>query len=102
MRSILSAFSMHEEGLMWRIGDGRSVKILGDTWLPKPSSFKIQSPCQGLNVNATISTLIDTSTVSWNGSFIRQSFNQEEVEIICNFPISKYGQGDILYWRVFL
>jgi hypothetical protein len=47
------------EGLIWRIGDGKRVKIWGDKWVPQPPTFKIQSPSNSLPIDAMASELID-------------------------------------------
>jgi hypothetical protein len=39
------------EGLLWRVGDGRSIKIWDENWLPTPSTYEIQSIPRGLNEN---------------------------------------------------
>jgi ribonuclease HI len=98
-RSIISANNLLKDRLLWRIGDGRSVKIWGDRWLPRPSSFQIQSPCREWDINAKVNCLIDESTASWNTALVRDLFNAEDADLICNLAISKYGQKDVLFWR---
>jgi hypothetical protein len=98
-RSLLAANNLLKDGLIWRIGDGRSVKIWGDRWLPRPTSFQVQTPCQRLSPEATVSNLIDDSTASWNTSLVRDMFIADEAELICNLAINKYGQKDMLIWR---
>ena len=98
-RSILAANGLIKEGLIWRIGDGNSVAIWRDSWLPRPTSYKVQSPCRLLNVEDRVSALIDASTTSWNTSLVREIFDPDEADVICNMAISKYGQCDALLWR---
>jgi hypothetical protein len=38
-RSMLSARELVHQGAVWRIGNGEQVRIWGDRWLPKPSTF---------------------------------------------------------------
>ena len=33
-----------QEGMSWRVGDGKSIKIWHDRWLPSPTTYAIQSP----------------------------------------------------------
>jgi hypothetical protein len=98
-RSILAANDLLKEGLIWRIGDGKSVAIWGDRWLPKPTSYKVQSPCRLLNIEDRVSSLIDASIASWNTVLVREIFDPDEADLICNMALSKYGQSDILLWR---
>jgi hypothetical protein len=32
-----------EEGLYWCLGDGKQVHIWKDKWMPRPSTYKVQS-----------------------------------------------------------
>lgn len=43
-KSISSTLGLLREGLLWRVGDGKMIKIWQHKWIPKESSFKIQSP----------------------------------------------------------
>jgi hypothetical protein len=90
--SIFSTISLLEEGLMWRTGDSNSVNIWGDRWIPRASSYKIQSQVHGLTSEAKVSALIDHDTASWNKQLIRDLFSKEEMEAICSLPLSRYKQ----------
>ena len=47
-KSIIQAKHVMDLGSVWRIGNGQSVKIRGDRWLPQNSAFKIVSPASVL------------------------------------------------------
>jgi hypothetical protein len=87
------------EGLVWRIGDGKQVKIWGDRWVPQPSTFKIQSPCISLPIDAKVAELFDPAGGGWNVQLVKSIFNEEEAALICNIPLSRYNQKDKLIWR---
>jgi hypothetical protein len=57
-----------KDGLVWRIGNGSTVKIWSDKWVPIPDTYSIQSPPQAhiIEPNATVSELIDRDTQWWN------------------------------------
>jgi hypothetical protein len=55
-RSIQSASGLVHDGLIWRIGNGDKVQIWKDKWIPRPSTFKVQSPLVILNSMATVGT----------------------------------------------
>ena len=42
-RSIYGSSTLLKEGLIWRIGNGENVRIWKDRWIPKPSTFMVQS-----------------------------------------------------------
>lgn len=45
-----------KEGLIWRIGNGKSVKIWVDPWLPKGLTRKVATP-RGTNLLIKVSEL---------------------------------------------
>ncbi|KAK3212786.1 hypothetical protein Dsin_017492 [Dipteronia sinensis] len=59
-----------EAGIRWRVGRGSCIRIYGDRWIPRPSTFKIISP-QVLDVNATVETLMSPSG-GWDVDLVRQ------------------------------
>ncbi|KAL0409532.1 UNVERIFIED_CONTAM: putative ribonuclease H protein [Sesamum radiatum] len=38
-RSILAARYVISKGIRWRVGDGQSIRVWNDPWLPRPSTF---------------------------------------------------------------
>jgi hypothetical protein len=97
-RSIWNAKKLLQEGLVWRVGDGRSIKIWKDRWLEKPSSFLVQSPIQILDEEATVSELINVDTKMWNISVVSDVFMEDEAKSICQMVVSPLSHGDRLVW----
>ncbi|KAF5468409.1 hypothetical protein F2P56_012561 [Juglans regia] len=98
-KSITTARPLLYEGLLWKIGNGNTVKIWTDRWLPTPSSYKSQSPPKILNSNATVSSLIDQDTHSWNLHLVHNVFTPEEAAIISKIHISPCNRSDKQVWR---
>jgi hypothetical protein len=73
-RSICAATVVLKTGLRWRIGMGSRVKIWKDAWLPSPTTHRVLSPICVLDQNATVDSLIDVETMSWNQSLIQRVF----------------------------
>ena len=61
-KSILSARNVIKKGAVWRIGDGQSVCIKEDKWLPDKAYRKVSSPIPLIPPNAKVSSLIDANT----------------------------------------
>jgi hypothetical protein len=57
--SIWNSRKLLKEGLIWRVGDGESIQIWGDCWVPYPHTYSIQSPVRGLPHDSRVSSLID-------------------------------------------
>ena len=99
-RSIYASKTLIQQGMMWKVGDGRSIKIWGDRWIPSPSTYSVQSPINILEHDAKVYSLIDDETRWWNKAFVCSIFIKEEADIICRMPICPMQQCDRLVWAV--
>jgi hypothetical protein len=79
-RSIWNSRKLLNEGLFWRVGDGQSISIWGDKWLPKPTPHIIQSPIRSLDSSAKVCDLLDRDTNWWKIDLIHEIFHREEAE----------------------
>ncbi|PRQ16242.1 putative ribonuclease H-like domain, reverse transcriptase zinc-binding domain-containing protein [Rosa chinensis] len=95
-RSLLWGRKLLLSGLRWRVGDGTSILIYQDAWVPIPYSFKIMSP-PNLLVNRPVSYLI--SNGSWNFELISGSFWESEVSAICSIPLPITPCSDKQVWH---
>jgi hypothetical protein len=98
-RSICSSRDLLKDGLQWRVGNGNSIAIWKDKWLPCPSSHKIQSPIQILPAEAKVADLIDVDSGWWNIELIHRIFLPEEAAAICSLALSPHGLPDKLFWQ---
>ncbi|KAH0997021.1 hypothetical protein GBA52_020885 [Prunus armeniaca] len=86
-------------GSRWQIGDGKSVKVWGDWWIPKPTSFQISSPEVVGHANALVCELIDPIMHQWREDLVHAWFGAQEASCILTIPISFRGPGDRLVWH---
>ena len=80
------------------MGNGRSIRIWQDRWLPTPSTYKVISPPSLLGAEARVSELIDHDTSSWNSELIRDVFLLHEAEVILGLVLSSRLLEDRLVW----
>jgi ribonuclease HI len=97
-RSIWSAKPLLQKGLVWRVGDGKQIKIWKDKWIPTPTSYMIQSPHRVLDLEARVSSLINMDTNWWNIPLIREVFNREEADTIYGLALCLGRQEDKQIW----
>jgi hypothetical protein len=60
-RSILKEIQLMKQGMVWRVGDGRGLKIWNDPWLPRDASRKPFTP-RGTSLVTDVDELIDPVT----------------------------------------
>ena len=77
-KSILKARKVILVGARWWIGDGTSVKIFKDSWLPGDHLGKVLSPILVLPEEATMDQLIDSDSQWWNTSLVDSIFIPSE------------------------
>lgn len=87
-RSIWKAKELLQEGLVWRVGDGTSINIWGERWIPSPTTYSIQSPVRILPSNAKVSSLIEWEKRCWNVPLLQA----------CSIIICPGQQPDVKVW----
>jgi hypothetical protein len=98
-RSIFSAKDLVQQGLIWRVGDGNSIHVWDDRWIPRPTSFLVQSPPNQIAGNSLVSNLIDRDLRSWNVGLIHSIFTEDEAQLIINIPLCPTFPPDHLVWQ---
>ncbi|XP_050222174.1 uncharacterized protein LOC126672268 [Mercurialis annua] len=96
-RSIIWAREILQNGIRWRVGDGKTANVYTDKWLPRESTFKVWSTPK-LSLETKVNDLISDSG-GWNRSLIEANFSKEDAEVICNIPLACTTQEDKLRWH---
>ncbi|KAM2632785.1 hypothetical protein EV1_023480 [Malus domestica] len=86
-----------QHGVRWRVGDGESINIRKDPWLPTPTTF-LANPLDSLE-EIKVRDLIDPISKSWKEEVISAGFNRDEARKILSIPLSKSGCLDRLVWH---
>lgn len=97
-RSILAARKVVERGSRWCIGNGESVQIWKDRWIPNPDSFRVISPVGAHSGMERVSSLLDTERRGWDVERVRNTFLPYEAEVILSIPISAGFPADSILW----
>lgn len=64
-KSILSARDVIQKSMVWRIGNGQSVRIKENKWLPMKASSSIISPLPTILPETRVCSLIDADLRVW-------------------------------------
>ena len=94
-KSILKARKVVLLGAIWRVGDGESIRIYKDRWLPRSSVTLIPSV---LDSEARVAELIDSETGGWNDHMLHSCFIPFEAQQIRSIPLCVSPQANFLYW----
>jgi len=87
-RSIWNANELLQQGLFWRVGDGRQIKVWADRWLLTPPIYKSNTLLGGLDRNSVVASLKYQGTKGWNLDLIKKVFSEDEGHAISNNPLS--------------
>lgn len=90
--------SMVEEGIRWSIGNGESVQIWNDKWIPIPDTYKTMTPIKPLMYNEKVLTLIDKERVVWKTKLVKSIFLPHDATTILAIPLSSASPKDQKIW----
>ncbi|KAK5846144.1 hypothetical protein PVK06_002415 [Gossypium arboreum] len=97
-KSICSAWDLIADGILRRIGNGASVNIWNDPWLPGVENNRIS--VQNMNPNWTIVTrLIKAETNTWNKELDCNIVDGDQANSILSFPLSGASSEDMRVWK---
>lgn len=97
-RSIWGAKALLLEGLKWRVGNGRDIRVWDDDWLPEGSSPLDSSSLAVVDHNLKVCNLIDDQCAEWNQEILINTFTPSEKKIILNTPLVRSLPKDVRYW----
>ncbi|GJN04595.1 hypothetical protein PR202_ga22158 [Eleusine coracana subsp. coracana] len=85
-RSIVNDIELMKKGMIWRVGDGESINIWNDPWLPRGTTRRV-STVQGLVILNQVSELINLITNQWDDELVRWLFHEDDAAVILVIPI---------------
>lgn len=75
-----------QNGVVWRVGNGQSINIWEDPWIPRDLSRLPITP-RGRTLITKADKLIDPFSEQWDVALIQQVFGNEDAKIIRSIPI---------------
>ncbi|KAL0378315.1 UNVERIFIED_CONTAM: hypothetical protein Sradi_3137000 [Sesamum radiatum] len=97
-RSLLGTRELLIAGLRWKVGDGSSIPIRGQPWLPRPSTFQLIARPATLLADTKVAALITASGV-WDHDLIRAEFCPLDVDCILSIELRGSGAQDEIVWH---
>ncbi|KAK9991870.1 hypothetical protein SO802_026855 [Lithocarpus litseifolius] len=81
-KSIVKTIPLIKSGMLWRVGDGKQIKIFGERWLSGEEPAKVISPSNSISADWTVSRLLDLSGAGWNDQLVDAMFLPFEAQRI--------------------
>ena len=86
------------KGMIWRIGDVKTVSLKEDKWLLDQVYRSVSSPLPFIPPDAKVSIFIDEVNGTWKEAEIKQNFMPHQVKKIMSIPLSLRMPEDSLIW----
>ena len=84
-------------GAIWRVGDGSSIAIWGQRWLPKHANGRVISP-KLTSIVTYVKDFFYPGTRIWDLGLLERTFVPWEAELIKLIPVSEGWVEDLLIW----
>ncbi|KAH1096966.1 hypothetical protein J1N35_013887 [Gossypium stocksii] len=97
-KSICASKKLLQDGLCWRVGNGKDVSIWNDCWVPEINVIKRQDRTNGEELEL-VSNLIDSLCKKWKSELVINTFLGETTQKILKIPLAKTDQADSQVWK---
>ena len=86
------------EGLRWRVGDGESINVWRDPWLPSEFLPFVSSQAAARLENMRVLELIKSGTNEWNLELLQPLLCARDISMIESIPLCSRKVDDTLFW----
>ena len=97
-KSILKGRDIISRGAKWGVGNGRTIKVFEDHWLPCGGSGRVISPPGVHDLVLKVAALIDHELHCCKSDRVDAIFIPSEANIMKVIPLSLLDTPDWLYW----
>ena len=94
----MAAKPILEKGCCRRVGDGSSIRIFSNRWLPNHPTNKVLVPLYEEAEVRTVFELIDPEQKEWRREFIMANFHCDDANAICHIPLIRRSVMDSIVW----
>ena len=92
----MAALPILKLGCCWRVGNGLSIWVSGDKWIPNYPTNAPLLPIKDEVREVTVVELIDHELHAWRFEFIMDMFEQEDAKAICRIQLSRRDVEDTI------
>jgi hypothetical protein len=96
-QGIIYGLELLKKGVVWRIGNGSSVRTFRDNWLPRVDDPKVAMK-RRTNRRRWVSELINPDTRSWDERLIREISYAHDADMILSIKLPMTPCDDFVAW----
>lgn len=82
------------KGVRWRVGNGETIGVWLDAWLPSHEHPRILTPMVAGFEEVRVADLIDPSTGQWDSNLLQGLFAPNEIELKKSIPLCSSSMED--------
>jgi hypothetical protein len=97
-RVIEYGLELYKKGAIWRVGDGKTIRVWRDNWLPRPYGMKPIGQVRPCRIRR-LEHLINHESNSWDEAMIRRYFYHCDVEEILKIKLPTTPGEDWIAWN---
>lgn len=97
-RSFQEGFQTLLQGLVWKVGNGQSIRLREDRWVDGDWA-SVRSDVREGDVPPLVSSLLDTQSFAWDVALVRRLFDQETADRILALDLPGRPMDDFVYWK---
>lgn len=96
----MAAMPILKSGCYWRVGNGSSIRVVGDKWIPNHPTNKVLHSFEMAEKDHElwVAVLIDPDLNWWNHELILSNFYKEDAYVILKIPLRCRKVSDTLIW----
>ncbi|CAL1410909.1 unnamed protein product [Linum trigynum] len=97
-RGLIEAQELIKKGYRWRVGNGESIDIWLDRWIPSSEGYKVTSPGTRIGETTSVAELMEVETRTWRYDLLQTHFNMEDQKQIEKILIPQQPCKDEKIW----
>lgn len=98
-RSVLEAKQLLRDGVRWRVGNGKRIKVLGQPWLVTGANPFISTISPVID-NINVASLLCTDKKAWDAEVIKDVFNNRDQQRILEVKLDASNEEDEIFWNL--
>ena len=97
-QSLVAGIQTFKRGCIWRVGNGNSIDIWRDPWIPSSADRKVMTQ-RGTAILTKVSELISQISGWWDEAIINSIFNPVDARRIFEIPLCTNGFENFISWH---